>query len=952
MFTDRVSEQELVSRLMAPHDETVTPQRHDFLTVFYGVGGVGKTSLCRKVSTSSLELYPSVAVVILNLDHDRWTPTSGFFHFLVELVNELTKQGISTPLTQALLLMYSHADAAARLPSKSSDLWPGAVAVLDQATQAVGIPGIGLLIQGTQWLKDRKHQADVRQRLQKLELWPEEAQGGRINLLDLEEKLTQALFEDLRQWAVPGRNLRILLDGFERIQSRDHRRDCQMLLQQWAGYVAAAEEPTLVGRVRLLVFGRDRLKWDELYNDPDWRDCWTQHLLEGLGETDALDFLGKFSAWLIAHGEPEAAASIVKRSAAILDAADENVSGNRRIYPYYLDLAVKMVRDGARSGSIRQLGTSPSELQTRFFRYLKPEELHLLKILALAETFDAELFDALIRDHRVSGFAVGTFPSAVVEGRSYVAESGTKAFRFHRLMENALQDLWLKSDAEREQGRETCRWLLDRLEQYLASNLRKDWGEVEIETWRRGMEIIVSQGFERDLLPLDECQERCVRDIWSTDFPVPFDMAVGFLYRIRQSLESRLGTQNPRSLVANSNLAGSYSNAGLIEEALDLRVNVLSLIEKQFKKEHPVTLKAMNNLADSYSDVGRLDEALVLRERVLRLRREKLGAEHPITLKSMNNLAVSFSDVGRLEEALDLRAEVLQLMQKEHGLEHPDTLSAMSNLANSYSNAGRLEDAYNLRKKVLRLRCAKLGAEHPDTISAINNLANSYSETGRLKEAIDLYNKVLRLRHEKLGAEHPDTISAMNNLAVSYSEADLPEEALDLSEQVLRLRRDKLGLEHLDTLSAMNNLAVSYSDAGRLEESLDLITEVLRLRLKKLGAAHPQTLNAMRSLAIIYNRTGRRKEALILLRNYAAATDNTGGFFAYDIACYECLEGNEHEAKRLISEHLEKNPKAREQALADPDFATIRDWITELHLPSAEADAVPNNENEQLTEPE
>ncbi|KRP35046.1 MAG: hypothetical protein ABS34_11825 [Opitutaceae bacterium BACL24 MAG-120322-bin51] len=48
---------------------------------------------------------------------------------------------------------------------------------------------------------------------------------------------------------------------------------------------------------------------------------------------------------------------------------------------------------------------------------------------------------------------------------------------------------------------------------------------------------------------------------------------------------------------------------------------------------------------------------------------------------------------------------------------------------------------------------------------------------------------------------------------------------------------------------------------------------------------------------------------------------------AYNLACYECLEGNTDEAKRLIAEHLKKHPENKEQALADEDFTSIRDFI-------------------------
>ncbi|MET7903018.1 tetratricopeptide repeat protein, partial [Streptomyces sp. NPDC005355] len=89
----------------------------------------------------------------------------------------------------------------------------------------------------------------------------------------------------------------------------------------------------------------------------------------------------------------------------------------------------------------------------------------------------------------------------------------------------------------------------------------------------------------------------------------------------------------------------------------------------------------------SYSDAGRVQEALDLRERVLADRERILGADHPATLDARNNLANSYSDAGRGQEALDLRERVLADYERILGPDHPDTLTTRHNLANSYDDA-------------------------------------------------------------------------------------------------------------------------------------------------------------------------------------------------------------------------------------------------------------------------
>ena len=72
--------------------------------------------------------------------------------------------------------------------------------------------------------------------------------------------------------------------------------------------------------------------------------------------------------------------------------------------------------------------------------------------------------------------------------------------------------------------------------------------------------------------------------------------------------------------------------------------------------------------------------------------------------------------------------------------------------------------------------------------------------------------------------------------------------------------------------------------------------------------------------------------------------ENIRDTFHDKLACYECLEGNTDEAKRLIAEHLKKHPEEKEQALADEDFTSIREFIEALPNPKkTDNTALPEN---------
>ncbi len=759
MFTDRVSEQAILARLLAP-SSAITAQNTDFLTVFYGVGGVGKSTLCRRAMETCAETHQKVVVALINLDTNLWNTKSPFAHLIGELVHSLLAKGVQTRLAQALLLIYSRVDAALPLREESSAVWQGALSVLDQATQTIGIPGFSLVVQGAQWLKDRKEQSDTETRLKRLGLWPDWL-DGKVNLADLEKKLGLALFEDLRDWSGKEGHLRFLIDGFERIQGHERHEDCQLRLQQFIGYFAADEDAVLRSRLRFFIFGREKLRWDELYEDPSWNDYWTQHLLGGLGEADARDYLRKHAQWLEDHGDPVSGKAVINHSERILDAADERIHNERTVYPFYLELAVEMVRDGARAGQIPDLGRTPTELRDRFLRYLPEADGHLLKILALAETFDADMFDALVREQRVTGHVVGGFRTAVAEGRSYVICS-EGCCRFHRLMEDALQDQWLLSQPNREQGCKLVAWLLEHLATRFQGKQRKDWTAEDLDIWRRGVEIIISQGEELDLMDRKQTDDLLSGEPWKIKFPATFDSQEAFSKRILESREKALGA------------------------------------------EHLDTLMSVNNLGNLLSDKGDYDGAEALYRRALEGKEKALGAEHPDTLSSVNNLGSLLGDKGDYDGAEALCRRALEGYEKA------------------------------------------LGAEHPDTLTSVNNLGNLLSNKGDYDGAEALYRRALEGREKALGAEHPETIAS------------------------------------------------AYS------------------------------------LASMINRRNRRPEAIALLRRFASFSAASRDGVAYNLACYECLEGNLEEAKRLISEHLQLHPEKKDQALADEDFAAIHDFIRSL----------------------
>lgn len=382
--------------------------------------------------------------------------------------------------------------------------------------------------------------------------------------------------------------------------------------------------------------------------------------------------------------------------------------------------------------------------------------------------------------------------------------------------------------------------------------------------------------------------------------------AIVLLEKARTTFQTKLGPDDPSTLIAMSNLAASFEDAGRRKEALALGEETLTRQQATFGRDHPQTLIAMNNLAGSYHHEGNWKLAIAMHEEILRLQQTRLGRDHPDTMRSVYNLAAGHFAAGNLAEALPLyeeayastkaklgpdhpvtlgfmnglasacvaahdldRAtplfeELLRRSRGQLGIDHPTTLDTLSGLGGCHVAAGKFELGISLHEQVVNLRKSKLGADHPSTIQSSVALARAYQHAGKMDLAIPLLEQSLALSKASLGADHPDTLRSMNMLASAYRVAGRYTLAMPLFEETLRLMQAKFGPDHPSTLSCMHNCANCYLWAGKLDKGLALFERTVEGCRAKLGAENPSTLNAMNGLGMAYRRAGKLNEAVTL----------------------------------------------------------------------------------------
>ena len=980
IFTDRVEQRQLLRTILQPVPTSQLGPQY-LLTQFYGVGGVGKSALCeqgRKIAEEEFE--ENVRVVATSFDDSRWNEGTSFTDVATEVCRCLVEKSKIVPrLTIALLAL--HGQQTGRNGEVVSGLdkgWSLAFTAMEKGINLTGIPGIGNVIKLAQWWRGKSQQNTLREKLASFNLWPEE-QNGRLIVTDLESKLPGALFQDIREWLTenPSLHLCVMLDGFERLQGSERKADSQQRLQQWIGGFAASPDRSACDRFRAVIFGRNQLRWDEIYEDLGWRDCWTLHLLGGLTETDARDFLHKARTWLASNGQSAMAAAILRNEGQILDACDETKGGLRAFHPFYLNLAVELVERARQQGKEPELGRAPGDLQDRFFRYLQPHELRALMILSLCEVFDETLFNWLARE-RLIDYPQHGFHSQLCREQPYFqpVEGSEGTWRFHRLMEDALHAKWHSTTELRREAAPLIEKLLEYYGNPLKEKPERDWTDADAETWRRGMEIIVTHGPETELLPTETWRELLAKEPWSSESFRCLEHRVAFARRLVKENDRIFGPFHPDTLRSVNSLAILLFHKDDYQGAEALFRRALNDLEKTVGPEHRTTLMAVSNLGILLGKKADYKGAEALYHKALEGREKTLGPEHPDTLDSVNNLGnlLSYKGDGQGAEALLRRA--LNGYEKALGLAHSKTLMAGENLGLLLLEKGVPEEAETLFRRALDGYEKLLGPEHPDTLGSADSLGTLLRDRGDYNGAEALFRRALNGYEKSLGLENSTTLRTVNNLGLlllangDYEEAEaLCRRALDGIQEalgpehpdtlclmhnigmVVRAKKDftgaealwrrtldgrekTLGLEHPATLTSVHNLGILLREKNEndYQEAEALYRRALLGREKVLGSENSDTLASVNNLANLLKLKGDMTGALQLLRSVAKNSEQCRRSVRYNLACFECLSGNQDEARRLIAEEVEAVPSKKSTALDDVDLSAIHEFISAIKI--------------------
>lgn len=854
-FTDREQPQATFANAL----NTINTIENSKVIAFYGVGGIGKSSLQKHLMSAHLD--PNKDAIYASVDFEDKNMRRAAQTYRV-LADKYTKN-FKVPFTVfnlAYTIYLSKENPNLEVKKETLPyLEEGELAIsflqfISETGGMIGSLVASLTKYGFKKIQTLRLDKNVQKELIHLQT---------LTAPEIEKELPLYFAYDLKLYKEKNPNTKIVvfIDTYEALWEHDRREANKLSEDEWVREFITNTENTL-----FVICGREKLKWEE--ENQEWSTVLDQHIIGNLSDQDAREFL---------H-------SCFIRNSAIADSIITSSRGN----PFYLDLCVdlyeRIVAENKTVTASDFQAINQHEITQRFIRYLSDEELDILEALSNANFFDNTTFSVLLgafginHNDKIREKITNNFSFIHSETCPHVEKN---KYFMHALMREALYNK--QSDAHKAQAHQS-----------LFDHYNAHFEDIEDKKSLPFISDAVNEAFfHKHALVKDD-----ISALLSWYQPVYDALEQRAQYKdlmhtsqqYRALCEAAVGENHPDTATSYNNLAVLYQNMGEYDKALRLYEKAKAICKATPDENHLATATCYNNLGELYRVTGKYDKALPLCEEALAIRKAKLSTNHADIASSYDNLAKLYQIMNRLDKAQHLYEEAVAIYEATQNEKHPSAATSYNNLAELYSAKGTYDNAMHLHKKALAIREATLGANHPDTAFSYNNLAVLYRIRGEYDKALELNEKALAIRETMLGENHSDTVTSYNNLAMLYKDMGEHDKALPLYKKALAIFEATLGENHPNTATSYNNLAGLYKAKDEYDKALPLYEKALAIRKAALGENNISTSASYNNLAVLYKAKGEDKKALPLYEKALTICKATlGESHISTAACYNNL---------------------------------------------------------------
>ncbi len=531
LFTDRREERKILARFF--EDIIVDGRQPERPIVsFYGIGGVGKSTLVSYVWNEFEEAHPDHGAIYINLDVDSDKAEDISAVQLLWNLRTMIFQATESSLLGFDFVYLKYMEKS----NEEVSLDDGPVRhFFENMAKRSGVfgslfRGLGTMIEilpiGNMMSRALRHMQE-RDRERSLM----ESMGIDLNSIDqwragdIERKLPGLLAEDLGMFLVENnRSFILVLDGYERVSKKTER----AIVEGFMASLLLDEEYRK--RVGVVLLGRERTNW-AAYDDPNDDARWNEHFIDhrhllGLKEADVHEYIEAGLQLYQREGNAALGFLLKQHAAAIQRACRESTGpdGTQFYHPFYLDICLEALETHTNDfDPAKHIGRTPKELMNRFFRYMNEEELSLHITLAMAVEFDWELVSFLQSKNVIPALTHTEFLQFAA-AHSYVLNADKiDTFRFNRLIHESLKTYvyTLASDQKMALRRSVMAALLLYYDELLPGSSRIT--ELGVRTTMRmysRANMMLMCTTESGLISLDDAYARSQR--WAHRYPDDF----------------------------------------------------------------------------------------------------------------------------------------------------------------------------------------------------------------------------------------------------------------------------------------------------------------------------------------------------------------------------------------------------------------------------------------------
>ena len=864
IFTDRVDSKDAFRKSIAHINDTSKDkdgkEKNTYkVLAFYGMGGIGKTSLrehlCDMIKKDE-ELKEQVVYsyidfqtdfpkdmiskdVFYRLISDRFHKNFGikFTIFSLAYIIYLKKLNPNLELKKHTLPF-----------AEEGDILSGIIEFLSESVGSIA--GITTKIVAYAYKNYSNFFLDDNIKKELVELENQE-------VCNIEQELPRFFAYDLANFKKenPNKKVAIFFDTYE-LLCKTQPTDAEKLKQdEWTRDFIEQNKNVL-----FVISGREKLIWE--LADSDWEKVLEQHRLEELSDDDCKSFLNHCGIT-----DPDIQERIIKCSCGV---------------PFYLDVCVEIWEKDKGKEDFKDI--KQTEITERLIRYLDRSELATLELLSIASYFNREIFELM-----VSKFSTG-YPATKIDELakfSFISsEDNSKHYTIQRLMKECLQnqlDAELKARAHetmvcyyedklKDLSIKTASSAQAALIQEAFAHKEKlegvekaiDWLLEKLDIYSECGMLFIFKDMLLGLLEKDlDYKKAEILNILGVSYRDIGDYNKAIEYH-EKALEIRINALGENQPELYNNLGISYDGLGdygkaieYHEKALEIRINTLG-------ENHPDVADSYNNLGISYDGLGDYNKAIEYHKKTLEIRINTLGDDHLGVVNSYNNLGVAYNSLGDYNKAIEYHEKALEIRINTLGENHPDVADSYNNLGISYDGLGDYNKAIEYHEKALEIRINTPGENqnHRNIIRSYVFLGKIYYGLGDYGKAIEYYEKALEIEINTLDENHPDIADSYYNLGAAYNGLGDYNKAISFFEKALEIEINTLDENHPDIADSYYKLGAACNGLGDYNKAIEYHEKALEIRINTLGENHPDIADSYGVLGVIYYGLGDYGKAI------------------------------------------------------------------------------------------